>query len=109
MGFPVRPETIALQKRVLEAACASQMEFMQCQMAQWQMAQCRAAQMVQWQQAACANRAGQGSEPAAQWKEGDAFEVESTLMTCDKTNMRVEPQSFGMVHRLRGSGSKLMM
>jgi len=107
--FPLRPESIALQKRIWEAARAPQMEFMQRQMAQWHMTQWRAVQMVQWQHAAFGNQAGQEPKPAVQWKEGDTFEVESAFVTCDKTKTRVEPRARGTVTRIRGGGPKWMM
>jgi len=96
----------AQQKRVWEAARAAQMETV---MAQWQMAQWHAAQMVQWEHVAFANQAGQGPKQAVRWKEGDTFEVESALVTCDKTKMCIEPPARGTVMRLHRSCHKWMM
>jgi len=98
----------AHQKMVWEAAHAAQTEMLRCQMDQWQtaclgMSEWHAAQMMQWQHAAVANQAGQepeGPKKQVRWKEGDTFEVEASLVTCDKSKMRVEAPARGTVVRL---------
>merc|ERR1712083_557145 len=96
----------ALHKRIVEAACAPQMEFVQWQMAQWQLAQWHAAQMVQRPHSAFANQANQEGESAAQWKEGDTFEVQTAFVTCDRTKTRIEAGARGTVMRTRSTGGK---
>jgi len=95
----------AQQELVWETACsAARTAIMHSQIDQWQMAcqdmsEWHAAQMMQWQHVASANQAGQ--EPKkAQWKVGDAFEVESAFVTCDRGKMRVEPLARGTVMRI---------
>jgi len=95
----------AQQKLVWEAAySAARIAIMQSQIYQWQMAcqdvsEWHAAQMMQWEHVAFANQAGQ--EPKkAQLKEGDTFELESALVTCDKSKMRVEAPARGTVTRI---------
>jgi len=98
----------AQQKRILDAARAAQMETIQCQMAQW----C-AAQMTQWPHVAFIDQAHHQAGVSGQWKEdntikvegrlkeGDIFEVEEALVTCDKAQMIVEPPARGTVVRVR--------
>jgi len=90
------------QKMIWEAAHAAQMEMLRdrLQMTCLGMSEWHAAQMAQWQYVACANQADQGPKQAVRWKEGDTFEVEAALITCDKSKMHVEPPARGTVMRV---------